>query len=502
MCLVANPVFLRRRAVFALLAVDDAGAQKHCFTQHYTVSFPNSVKISYVCQQEATECQRFIFTSFKHYAYVRSLQLLTSGDIHPNPGPTSRSDSLSLSTDSYMDLINSGISVMHLNIQSLKPKLDILAIEAQLYDILIFTETWLSPSTSDDDLHIINFSPPFRCDRQDRQGGGVAIYVREGLHATCRPDLAVNGLEALWVELHANQRKFIIGGIYRPPDSNNNQFLLMEESIDRVFDQVCDNVLVAGDFNINVLNSDSNKISRLITSYNAEQLITSPTHYTEHSNSLIDLIFVKDTHHVITSFVADPFIPDLVRYHCPVVAVLKINKPKAIAYKRKIWLYDQGNYEDFRLKLNSINWHDILQTENLDTTADIITNSIIDAASATIPNKVVTIRPNDIPWFNNNIRKLIRKRNRYHTKAKNTNPESNWANFRKIRNEVTKLIRKSKTDYDKQIIDKLNDTETSVKTCIGSNLQNNYGQKSQRQQSQPWSKMASKLLPTRKKQNY
>ncbi len=73
------------------------------------------------------------------YAYVRSLQLLTSGDIHPNPGPTSRSDSLSLSTDSYMDLINSGISVMHLNIQSLKPKLDILAIEAQLYDILIFT---------------------------------------------------------------------------------------------------------------------------------------------------------------------------------------------------------------------------------------------------------------------------------------------------------------------------------------------------------------------------
>ncbi len=88
---------------------------------------------------------------------------------------------------------------------------------------------------------------------------GLAIYVREGLHATCRPDLAVNGLEALWVELHANQRKFIIGGIYRPPDSNNNQFVLMEESIDRVFDQVCDNVLVAGDFNINVLNSDTNK---------------------------------------------------------------------------------------------------------------------------------------------------------------------------------------------------------------------------------------------------
>ncbi len=44
----------------------------------------------------------------------------------------------------------------------------------------------------------------------------------------------------------------------------------MEESIDRAFNQVCDNVIVAGDFNINVLNSDTNKMSRLIT-YNAEQ---------------------------------------------------------------------------------------------------------------------------------------------------------------------------------------------------------------------------------------
>ncbi len=83
---------------------------------------------------------------------------------------------------------------MHLNIQSLKPKLDILEIEAQPFDILIFTETWLTPTTPDNDLLISNFNPPFRCDRPDRQGGGVAIYVREGLTAIRRLDLSLKRL--------------------------------------------------------------------------------------------------------------------------------------------------------------------------------------------------------------------------------------------------------------------------------------------------------------------
>ncbi len=57
---------------------------------------------------------------------------------------------------------------MHLNIQSLKPKLDLLAIESQPYDVLIFTETWLSTDTSNDDLLIPNLIPLFaRIDKVD-----------------------------------------------------------------------------------------------------------------------------------------------------------------------------------------------------------------------------------------------------------------------------------------------------------------------------------------------
>ena len=69
-------------------------------------------------------------------------------------------------------------------------------------------------------------------------------------------------------------------------------------------------------------------MKNLLLSYNLNQLITDPTHFTESSLSLIDIVICKNVGTVLTSFVSDPFIPDLIRYHCPVVVVLKFNKPK------------------------------------------------------------------------------------------------------------------------------------------------------------------------------
>ena len=290
------------------------------------------------------------------FLYIVSLLISRSGDIELNPGPSIHSDSLNTSFVSYAGLTNSGLSIMNLNIQSLKPKIDILTVEAQSYDVLVFTETWLSSKYSDEDVQIPNFKKPFRCDRNDRLGGGVAIYVRDTLHVIPRNDLQVNGVEAVWVELHVCQRKLLVGGIYRPPNSNNTQWLNMEHSLDQAFNQHIDNILVAGDFNININSNPSNRMCRLIDALNSEQLINSPTHYTEHSHSLIDLMFIKHSTQVISSFVTDPFVPNLVRYHCPTVAVLKFTKHKQTYFQRKNWIYDKGDYAKYNDKLRSTDW--------------------------------------------------------------------------------------------------------------------------------------------------
>lgn len=191
----------------------------------------------------------------------------------------------------------------------------------------------------------------------------------------------------------------------------------MEHSLDQAFNQHIDNILVAGDFNININSNLSNRMSRLIDSLNSEQLINSPTHFTERSSSLIDLMFIKQSTQILSSFVADPFVPNLVRFHCPTVVVLKFTKPKQTSFQRKIWIYDKGDYVIYNDKLRSTDWSFIENNPNVDATADTIANSILKAASESIPNTNVNIRPGDVPWMNKEVKQHIRKRTKLHQKA-------------------------------------------------------------------------------------
>ena len=111
---------------------------------------------------------------------------------------------------------------------------------------------------------------------------------------------------------------------------------------------------------------------------------------------------------VITSFVADAFVPALTRFHCPIDCVLKFDKPKTYCLKRRIWSYQRGDFQEYRTQLASVDW-DFIDNDNSDCVADEIVNVIIKTATRTIPNKIATIRQHDIPWMNNSIRKLIKK---------------------------------------------------------------------------------------------
>ena len=270
-----------------------------------------------------------LFTTVLTLLWVSCL-LLCCGDFEPNPGPISSSLSSSLSSLSSVSLLpyHSHLSICHLNIQSLLPKIDVLQYEIQPFDIFVFTETWLNNEINSHNLKITNYSEPYRHDRTDR-AGGVAIYVKDNLACKRRLDLEIQDLECVWVQVRSYGHNILVAGIYRPPNAGQNYWTLIQESIDRARNTNINDIVILGDLNNNLLIPQRCKhLKDIISNFNLKQLIEEPTHFTEYYSSLIDIIMVTNSNNVVASEVCDPFIPNIVRYHCPIAAILKFLKPQ------------------------------------------------------------------------------------------------------------------------------------------------------------------------------
>ena len=110
-----------------------------------------------------------------------------------------------------------------------KDEIDILLNENHI-DILALNETRLAPFVSDSHIMINNYSKPARCDR-NRQGGGVAVYVKDTISYKTRNDLPTSGLEIVCIEVMPKcSSSFIVLAWYRPPNRSIIRFLSLSKS--------------------------------------------------------------------------------------------------------------------------------------------------------------------------------------------------------------------------------------------------------------------------------
>ena len=108
------------------------------------------------------------------FTYWLIYLLFCSGDVHPNPGPLTPTS------------------------PSIFPKLEVIHTELFDFDILTFSETWLSDSIDTDDLLLESFNKPERKDRPGDKHGGVMLYVKEGIYYKRRNDLELQNIESIW----------------------------------------------------------------------------------------------------------------------------------------------------------------------------------------------------------------------------------------------------------------------------------------------------------------
>lgn len=198
----------------------------------------------------------------------------------------------------------SSLSVVFTNIRSVIPKLDALCsvLHDCSSDIVVLTETWLSPDICDNELnHCFADYNIFRCDRKAKKGGGVLIAVKKHLSATSIHMVAE--IESCWVSLSHTYPDFVIGVCYRPPNYSDLFVQSLHDnlsSINRMFAK--SHIVLLGDFNYPHIDwtnlsapssPDARAFLDLSLTFNLEQLVSAPTRSTVSTESILDLVFAS-----------------------------------------------------------------------------------------------------------------------------------------------------------------------------------------------------------------
>ena len=156
--------------------------------------------------------------------------------------------------------------------------------------------------------------------------------------------------------------------------------------------------------------------------------------------------------------VSDPILDN---DHCTIGLHLALVTRPSKLQSRLVWNYNRADFDGFREALGTHDWETCFRGNTVDDAAELWTATFLDIAKRFIPNKVVTIRPDDVPWYNNRLRRLRCKKERVHTSAKRLQTPAAWENFRRIRNDYIAELRIAKSEYENKLATRLSNQDRS-----------------------------------------
>ena len=260
-------------------------------------------------------------------------------------------------------------------------------------DLHIFglSETKLKDHKLTEVFKINGFQTPFRKDNDSNGGGGLLVYVKNGINARRREDLETNNISCLWLEISpANTKSFLVDNIYRPPDSRVEYNDRFEDFIDIVINEGKEFILL-GDFNKNLRDADIDREwGNFTTSLGLTQLVTEPTRNTKDSKTLIYHIYTnaeENIQRVNVKQLCDHYAIFCNRKHqSPVTR----NKTHQVITYRSFKHFEESK---FLHDLGSDPWEII---ENFDTVDDIV--SVWNALFLEVLDKHAPIKSHRKSW--------------------------------------------------------------------------------------------------------
>lgn len=155
----------------------------------------------------------------------------------------------------------------------------------------------------------------------------------------------------------------------------------------------------------------------------------------------LDPIIIPDDMSYLDSGTFD--IPSSISDHKATYIKIPFHYQCQMPYERLVWMYKYANINLLKEKITTFDW-DSLLNGTLDDACNTFTNTFLDIAKSCIPSKFITVRSDDKPWYDNEIRRFSRKRDRLKSKSVQSRNPNDWLRYKQMRNKVNNLKKHAK----------------------------------------------------------
>ena len=343
-----------------------------------------------------------------------------------------------------------GFRMGHINVQGISNKTDqvrlLLESDKNQIHVLGLSETKLNAIHINSSFEIKGYQKPFRKDRETNSGGGLLVYVKDDICCRRRTDLEHESLECIWLEIKpAKSKPFLVGNIYRPPNSTVQWNSIFEDCIENILGEEKELYLM-GDINRDLLNDQiKNAWTDYMEPYGLTQSVSEATRVTSDSRTLIDHVYSNCPENVNSLQVPKIGLSD----HFPVFFTRKmhIQPPKKNHFTISYRSFKNFDEERFIEDLQSVPWDTIKLFDDTDDIMEAWLDLFLQVVDKHVPVKQHRVKHKTQPqWMSPEILDAIKCRDRHKSVGNDTE-------YKIWRNKVIKLIHNSKKAQYQTFID-------------------------------------------------
>lgn len=341
-----------------------------------------------------------------------------------------------------------GLSIGHLNVRSLLPKIDEIRyiLHNVKFDVFCINESWLDNGISESEFNIDGYKTLYR--HRNRHGGGIVVYIKENIIFTRRCDLEQTQVECLWIEVKFNNKQLLLCSIYRPPSAKPEYFDYMLDLIEKA---CCENkiIVIIGDININYCTDcrSSYPLTFMENLNDLTQLIHDYTRVTDKSRTIIDHIYTTNPESHKCTGVFHTTMSDHYLIHT-VLENIKPHENKQLHNEVRYRCYK--NFDEIKFThdvCTSAVFNDISLCTDVNNAWSLFKNEFLKISNNHAPIRVSRLKHRYSPWINGDIIKLMYRRDHLHKVATRTGDIDIMNEYRSCRRMVNQLVKEAKCKY-------------------------------------------------------